>query len=138
MNKKQIRLTESDLHRIVKESVKKLLKEGENNALYFQEKLYKLIGQLVIDLKTVIKNTDTSNQQSFGSTEDKLRSISNLMYHTDKNMAQQAESTFGKLLQVINELEEIQQSLLTLGSNSRWGHESFGYPNGSVPLSNSY
>ena len=30
MNKKLIRLTESDLHRIVKESVKKILTEGEN------------------------------------------------------------------------------------------------------------
>ena len=29
MNKKLIRLTESDLHRIVKESVKKILKEGD-------------------------------------------------------------------------------------------------------------
>lgn len=29
--KQQIRLTESDLHRIVKESVKKLLKEGTTN-----------------------------------------------------------------------------------------------------------
>jgi hypothetical protein len=28
MNKKLIRLTESDLHRIVKESVKKVIKEG--------------------------------------------------------------------------------------------------------------
>ena len=30
MNKKLIRLTEQDLHRIVKESVKKVLKESEN------------------------------------------------------------------------------------------------------------
>ena len=31
MNKKHIRLTESDLHRIVKESIKKALKEGTMN-----------------------------------------------------------------------------------------------------------
>lgn len=30
MNKKLIRLTESELHRIVKESVKKIIKEGHN------------------------------------------------------------------------------------------------------------
>ena len=30
MNKKLIRLTESDLHKIVKESVKKIIKEGHN------------------------------------------------------------------------------------------------------------
>ena len=37
MNKKRIRLTESDLHRIVKESVEKVLKEGKvvNNKPYF-------------------------------------------------------------------------------------------------------
>ena len=31
MNKKLIRLTESDLHRIVKESVRRVLKESDNN-----------------------------------------------------------------------------------------------------------
>ena len=31
MNKKLIRLTESDLHRIVKESVNRVLREGEYN-----------------------------------------------------------------------------------------------------------
>ena len=38
MNKKLIRLTESDIHRIVKESVKRVLKEGtENFAQLYQE-----------------------------------------------------------------------------------------------------
>lgn len=34
MNKKLIRLTESDLHRIVKESVNKILKENDENYYY--------------------------------------------------------------------------------------------------------
>ena len=34
MNKKLIRLTESDLHRIVKESVKKVLRENTNDDIY--------------------------------------------------------------------------------------------------------
>lgn len=35
MNKKQIRLTESDLHRIVKESVKRVLRENANDYDYY-------------------------------------------------------------------------------------------------------
>ena len=34
MNKKLIRLTESDLHRIVKESVNRILKENDENYYY--------------------------------------------------------------------------------------------------------
>ena len=37
MNKKLIRLTESDLHRIVKESVNKTLKEGLNDNEGFEK-----------------------------------------------------------------------------------------------------
>ena len=35
MNKNRIRLTESDLHRIVKESVQKILRESESEPLIF-------------------------------------------------------------------------------------------------------
>jgi hypothetical protein len=34
MNKKLIRLTEQDLHRIVKESVKKIIKESEEDSVH--------------------------------------------------------------------------------------------------------
>ena len=34
MNKKRIRLTESDLHRIVKEAVKRVLRESEDNRTF--------------------------------------------------------------------------------------------------------
>ena len=37
MNKKRIRLTESDLHRIVKESVKRVLNEGDKYGGYLGE-----------------------------------------------------------------------------------------------------
>ena len=40
MNKKLIRLTESDLHRIVKESVQKILRESKE---YEQKRIYKII-----------------------------------------------------------------------------------------------
>ena len=44
MNKKRIRLTESDLHRIVKQSVKRVLRESDNtNTVYTnQNKPYKM------------------------------------------------------------------------------------------------
>lgn len=47
MNKKLIRLTEGDLHRIVKESVKKILKEEEVNGQLFG--LSKLQGRELYD-----------------------------------------------------------------------------------------
>lgn len=39
MNKKTIRLTESDLHRIIKESVNKVVNEGSMNNSEYQELL---------------------------------------------------------------------------------------------------
>ena len=46
MNKKLIRLTESDLHRIVKESVNKILKEGVGDNAYLQQNIQQAIFSL--------------------------------------------------------------------------------------------
>ena len=44
--KKMIRLTESDLHRIVKQSVKRVLKEGHTDGIWYErwEKLAEMLG----------------------------------------------------------------------------------------------
>ena len=46
MNKKLIRLTESDLHRIVKESVNRVLREGGGDNAYLQENIQQAIFSL--------------------------------------------------------------------------------------------
>ena len=46
MNKKLIRLTESDLHRIVKQSVNKILKEGVGDNAYLQQNIQQAIFSL--------------------------------------------------------------------------------------------
>lgn len=51
MKKQIIRLTESDLHRIVKESVKKVLKEGINDKLQFITDIVKDLGQVQLSNK---------------------------------------------------------------------------------------
>ena len=46
MNKKLIRLTEGDLHRIVKQSVNKILKEGVGDNAYLQQNIQQAIFSL--------------------------------------------------------------------------------------------
>ena len=130
MKKNTIKLNEAKLKKIVAESVKKVLMESQ------QENLYQTVCNLEEDLKTVIRNTDSTSNQAFGSPEEKLRAISNSLSHIDENLSEQAVSTFRKLLDVINELQEIRINLQTLGAtDAYWGH-SFKSPNGTVGLSN--
>jgi len=51
MNKKLIRLTESDLHRIVKESVKRVLNESINDKLQFIIDIVKDLGDVHLSSK---------------------------------------------------------------------------------------
>ena len=51
MNKKRIRLTESDLRRIVKESVNRVLKEGIDDKLQFIVDIVKDLGQVQLSNK---------------------------------------------------------------------------------------
>jgi hypothetical protein len=136
MNKKLIRLTESDLRRIVKESVNKVL--NEDSGIDAQERIYHTIANLENDLKTVISNTDSSSNQAFGSPDEKLSMISNGLSHIDMNLSKQAETTFSKLLEVMSELQNLRINLKTLGAkDSYWGHNfQRETPHGTVGLSN--
>ena len=136
MNKKRIRLTEGDLHRIVRGSVQKILNEGSN--IETQESLYHTIANLETDLKTVISNTDSSSNQAFDSPDEKLLMISNALSHIDMNLSKQAETTFSKLIEVISELQDIRIKLKTFGAkDSYWGHNfQKETPHGTVGLSN--
>ena len=135
MNKKQtIRLNESQLKRIVSESVKRVLKEDDS--FQSQERMYGIIANLEADIKTVLHNTDTTSAQAFGSPEEKLRAISNALSHIDNGLSQEAEQTFNKLLDVISELQDLRIQLKTFGAkDSYWGH-NFKTPHGTVGLSN--
>jgi hypothetical protein len=134
--KQIIKLRESDLHRIVKESVKKIIKEGSD--IDTQERLYHTIANLEADLKTVISNTDSSSNQAFNSPDEKLLMISNALSHIDMNLSKQAETTFSKLIEVISELQNIRINLKTFGAkDSYWGHNfQKETPHGTVGLSN--
>jgi hypothetical protein len=134
--KQIIKLRESDLHRIVKESVKKIIKEGSD--IDTQERLYHTIANLEADLKTVISNTDSSSNQAFNSPDEKLLMISNALSHIDMNLSKQAETTFSKLLEVMSELQNLRINLKTLGAkDSYWGHNfQRETPHGTVGLSN--
>ncbi len=89
-NKRTYRLTESRLRGMIREAVKSVLIEG-------QEDMYSVIANLEHDLETIIHNTDNSSGQAFGSIQDKLLAISNTLSHVDPNLSQQAKSTFEKL-----------------------------------------
>ena len=134
MKRNRIRLTESDLNRIVKESVKRLLNEGEN--LDSQESYYIMFANLEQDLKTIISNTDSSSNQAFGSPDEKLKAIVNGLSHVNEDLAKKTEMTFGKLLEVIDELQDIRISLKTLGAKDTYLGHNFKTPNGTVGLSN--
>ena len=60
MNKKLIRLTESDLHRIVKRSVNKVLREGIND---------------ITPLSTHIQNNQDADLETLGNIVDDLRKV---------------------------------------------------------------
>lgn len=64
MNKKLIRLTESDLHRIVKESVKNMLRESYDKD-YLEAKRM-LDGKNFFEVQEMVKNDD---RFSFGSLD---------------------------------------------------------------------
>lgn len=132
--KRTIRLTESDLHKVIEESVKRVLNENEN--LHSQERIYGIICNLESDIKTVISNTDSSSGQAFGSPEEKLQAITNALSHIDPSLSQETESSFNKLIEVISELQSIRIKLKQLGADDTyWGHK-FNTPNGTVGLTN--
>ena len=60
MNKKLIRLTEQDLHRIVKESVGKMLREGIND---------------ITPLSTHIQNNQDADLETLGNIVDDLKKV---------------------------------------------------------------
>jgi len=87
-------------------------------------------------LKTVISNTDSTANQAFGGADDKLQMISNMLSHIDVNLSKQAKGTFGKLLEVISELQDLRIKLKTFGAtDTYWGH-NFETPKGTVGLTN--
>jgi hypothetical protein len=134
MNK--IRLTESQLHRVIKESVSKIIKENNSNYdIELQEKIYQTICNLEEDLSTVIKNTDQSSGQAFGGSNDKLKAIYNSITHIgNTEISEQAKETFSKLLEVISELQDIRIKLKTFNAEDKyWGH-NFKSTNGTVGL----
>ena len=70
MNKKLIRLTESDLHKIVKESVNRVMKEGaefssedpQEEYMYYQNKLQQECDELGIMVLNKIPRNDPDRQ----------------------------------------------------------------------------
>ena len=130
-NKKTI--NEAQLRAIVKEAVRNVLKENDLDA---QESMYQIICNLEADIKTVISNTDSSSNQAFGDSQDKLNAISNSLSHIDDSLAQQSRLTFAKLLEVISELQDIRISLKALGAKDSYCGHSFKTTNGTVGLSN--
>lgn len=126
---RRYRLTESRLRNMIREAVKSVLIDG-------QEDMYSVIANLEHDLETIIRNTDNSSGQAFGSIQDKLLAISNTLSHVDPNLSQQAKSTFEKLMEVKSELQDLRIQLKTIGAkDSYWGHD-FKTPGGTVDLSN--
>ena len=133
MKANRIKLSETQLKKMVSEAVRNVLRENDLDA---QESIYQIICNLEEDIKTVISNTDSSANQAFGDTQEKLNAITNSLSHIDANLAQQSHSTFVKLQEVITELRDIRISLKYLGANdSYWGHP-FKTTNGTVGLSN--
>lgn len=126
---KTIRLNERELHRLISESVKRMLNES-------QESLYQQFCNLEQDLKTVIANTDSSSNQAFGSPDEKLKMITNAFSHIDNQLSEKSSATFQKLIEVISELQDIRIALKTLNSDDKyWGHK-YKTTNGTVGLSN--
>ncbi len=95
--KKLVRLTESDLHKIVKESVKKLLKENNTNeiinmtsshfgeAYKYIQNAYSLISGRVSHIKfDTNDNIQNSMRLAFESIGDTLIVLSNLMLSIDE------------------------------------------------------
>lgn len=80
MNKKQIRLTESDLHRIVKESVKRVLKEAnidkwtEHNDAKYKQAINVLSNHVLnqFDEKDMLNNTDIIENEVHNCWQDIL------------------------------------------------------------------
>ena len=129
--KKRIRLTESDLHRIVKESVNQVVNST-------QERCYHTIADLEADISTVIHNTDSTSSNAFGGDDEKLKAIYNQLTHVNRDIAEQAKNTFNKLLEVISELGDIRRTLKTFNAEDKyWGHNfKKEGPEGTVGLRN--
>ena len=93
MNKKLIRLTEQDLHRIVKESVNKVLKE-ESNISYEYEQLYDNIQSVTNDISNFVgwklMNNEVINEQTkmlFDSLADAASKLSNIAHEVEEHLA---------------------------------------------------
>jgi two-component SAPR family response regulator len=67
MNKKLIRLTESDLHNIVKESVNRVLKESSYD--YMNKEYYRL-KKLYLEFGKIYKESDYINDDNINGAED--------------------------------------------------------------------
>jgi hypothetical protein len=86
MNKKLIRLTESDLHRIVKESVQKALKEDiQNYRGEFERQVMKWEGDLE-DIAWYIRETSknpTSSKWGSTASQEELNAIRESYQHIE-------------------------------------------------------
>ena len=133
MKANRIKLSETQLKKMVSEAVRNVLRENDLDA---QESIYQIICNLEEDIKTVISNTDSSANQAFGDAQEKLNAITNSLSHIDANLAQQSHSTFVKLQEVITELRDIRISLKYLRANDSYLGHPFKTTNGTVGLSN--
>lgn len=83
-NKKTIRLTETDLHNIIKESVKKVLKEGENNYDPDYEELIKREMHNLWDLSEKVPMAYRAEIYSMGNSLQALLQEIHRNYEFDK------------------------------------------------------
>ena len=79
MNKRLIRLTENDLHRIVKESVKKVINEGNTTETY--EKLWSAWS----NIKEVL-NKDPMFSQSQGMMSSSQKAIADILREASESV----------------------------------------------------
>ena len=101
MNKKLIRLTESDLHRIVKESVNRILKEDDstpniyNNRSMFAKLMYQTMSKMHDINETLFYNVLNGRINQFkilsNEEKDRLVQIADMANKLDGNMAYLSE-----------------------------------------------
>ena len=104
MNKKQIRLTESDLHRIVNESVNKILKESDGMGSEFQDgRRTDIYGDGNISDRYPFNEKEIRNQVcKFRDCIDKINGAMAELRNTDFSAMQRGLKTDKNLEEVFN------------------------------------
>lgn len=131
MNKKLIKLTEADLHKIVKQSVNRVLKESDRD---FRGEAYDKASSLASDIETLLNN----HLGRVNDSDQAPMKMYAILHEYGEENAEKGKQAIELMIQAKKTLEDVARHLNFGDINDYWGRRYGSRPGamGTISLTN--